>query len=290
MNQSPLNPISISVRSYNEHLSCVNLAISIRSSFQHALEKGILQFGLRVDWHDNTRDSGIFLYDSLNAILGDSIELHLHKASNSSFSYWRSVETAILGSSAPYVLILSGHCIIEETLLYDIAVAIEASRYDCLIVPTFINPVVGASDKELFYNHVLCSPLFARISTALQSRFLAAFAFSNSNAVYCVDSVFRYPIPRVEGNEDSIWISSYPVTFGAVGSGVMHSHNLLPTAEFARVNAVKSHVRAFRSESNSSVLLHLVSRLALLCVAPFMAMCVALFKKLYSFRMRTKPL
>jgi hypothetical protein len=216
--------LSISVRSYNELDDCIRLANSINAAHRNAL--AIYSFELEVNWFDNSAEqiqSSLISFLSNN--LAKCVKLNFISGDNNDFSYWRSTETAILAASSQYVLLLSGHCILPPNTIVEIITKLKSDTYDCIVIPTAINPFHFPAFSEFLYILLFNNKIFLSFLNFAPSRFLASYPFSNSSALYRVESLRDYPIPRIEGNEDSIWLKTYPCNYSILAStAILHSH------------------------------------------------------------------
>ena len=272
--------LSISVRSYKESDQCVILARSIASAYAHARNAGHTSILKSIYWFDNSpRSESLKLRRRIEKVLGSVCQVHWLNASNDCFSYWKSASDAILTPKTTHVCILSGHCILTERVIDRILVNISNSSQDVFLLPTGINPLMFPSLREFSYIKIYNSILFQLFSQLLNSNSLASLPFSNSNAVYRVDSVRKYPIPMCEGGEDAVWITKHPVNFRYIrGAQVLHSHkptyNLQTRTDecLAEIESIyassKRRLFLFRMQMRIKKSLYLLCSLCILCTLP----------------------
>ena len=216
--------LTVSVRSYNELDDNIRLIQSINNAYNSVPKsKGFL---LALNWFDNSIPS---IQDALTTYarenLVPSIQTKFILGNNQNFSYWKSVEKAILSARTKYVLILSGHCILQPNLFVEIIPKLESCLVDCIIVPTAVNPYHFPSFYEYQYITLFNNKLFLYFIGKFSNRFLAAYPFSNSNAIYRVEALRVYPIPHVDGNEDTIWMKKHACHYSVLStSAIQHSH------------------------------------------------------------------
>jgi len=233
---------SISIRSYNELDDNIRLVRSINKAYIYATADQNIQ--LEVNWFDNSDN---LIQSELNSFLKNTlltkIALNFIPGNNNEFSYWRSSEKAIKSASTEYVLILSGHCLLRQNFFTEVTKKLDSITADCIIVPTAINPYHFPAIEEYVYILLFNNKIFLNYIDQFPNRYLASYPFSNSNAIYKVDSLYAYPMPHIEGNEDTVWMKSYPCTYSVLtSSAVLHSHK--PQRQLAlRRFQIKSRLR-----------------------------------------------